>query len=83
MFGKHYPEHSTGERVFSVDPRPVQFGEGACRELGYEAQRLGMSCAALICDAVSHALPATGLALESLHKAGIRCQIYSLSLIHI
>lgn len=77
MFGKHYQERENGETIFSVDPRPIKFGVGACHELGYEANRLGIRSAAIFCDAISIDLPPSSRSLQSLDEAGVAYQVYS------
>ncbi len=76
MFGKYYQEQKNGETVFSVDPRPVKFGVGAARELGYEAQRLQIKWAAVFSDATTTSLPTTETALASLRQYGINYRVY-------
>ena len=39
-----------GETVFTVTPAPIKFGAGALRELGADAQLLGMKRVALFAD---------------------------------
>ncbi|MCP4008590.1 MAG: iron-containing alcohol dehydrogenase [Proteobacteria bacterium] len=77
MFGDHYIERENGETIFSVDPRPIKFGIGACQELAYELKRLGMSHVAIFTDAITVELAPCSLALQSLDEAGIRYQVYS------
>lgn len=77
MFGKHYIERENGETIFSVDPRPIKFGVGACRELAYEVKRLNMSKVAIFTDAITIGLEPCTFALESLDDAGIDYEVYS------
>ena len=77
MFGKHYIERENGETIFSVDPRPIKFGVGACQELGYDVNRLNMSNVAIFTDAITCDLAPCLLALQSLDEAGIRYRVYS------
>jgi len=77
MFGEHYVERENGETIFSVDPRPIKFGVGACRELAYEVKRLKMSNVAIFTDAIAVDLEPSAIALQSLDDAGIHYQVYS------
>jgi hydroxyacid-oxoacid transhydrogenase len=77
MFGSHYKQRKNGETIFTVDPRPIKFGVGACRELAYEVRRLNITSVALFSDAVTIGLAPTLLALQSLDEAGIAYQVYS------
>lgn len=76
MFGKHYFARPQGEQIFSVDPRPIKFGEGAGRELGYEAQRLQLHRVAVFCDNRTAKLKPTLTALQSLKEAGACFELY-------
>jgi alcohol dehydrogenase class IV len=77
MFGKHYREHKNGETIFSVDPRPIKFGVGACRELAYEIKRMEINSVAIFSDVITIDLSPSALALKSLDDAGITYQVYS------
>ena len=77
MFGKHYIEQENAETIFSVDPRPIKFGDGASRELAYEVTRLQIRHVAIFTDAITIDLEPCTLALQSLDDAGISYQVYS------
>lgn len=77
MFGKHYRAHKNAETIFSVDPRPIKFGDGASREVGYEAKSRQILSVAIFSDAITIALPPSIHALESLLEAGISYEVYS------
>ena len=65
-----------GETVFSVSAAPIKFGPGALREIGADAQGLGMTRVALFVD--PHVL--TGIAGETavgaLRAAGVDVVVY-------
>jgi len=79
MFGKHYQYRTGGERLFTVDPRPIKVGPGAVRELGSDASALGMRRAAVFTDSTVMQLAPYGHALESLRAAGIDVEVYDLT----
>jgi len=77
MFGDHYQFRQGGERLFTVDPRPIKVGPGAMRELGSDAGAMGIRRAALFTDsAITHLEPYDN-ALKSLRDAGIEFDVYS------
>ncbi len=65
-----------GETVFTVNSTPIKFGPGALREVGADAQALGMKRVALFVD--SHVLAgATGeTVLGALRAAGLDVAVY-------
>lgn len=76
MFGEHYRYREGGERLFTVDPRPIKVGPGAIRELGADALALGMQRAVVFTDnAVTHLEPYRN-ALDALRQAGVSCEVY-------
>lgn len=76
MFGEHYQFKPGGERLFTVDPRPIKVGPGAVGDLGSDARSLGIQRAAVFTDAsVSHLEP-YGRALEALRAAGVEFEVY-------
>ncbi len=77
MFGEHYIERKNGETIFSVDPRPIKFGVGACQELAYEVKCLKINNAAIFTDATTIGLEPCTLALQSLKDANISYRVYS------
>jgi len=79
MFGKHYRFADGGERLFTVDPRPIKVGPGAVGELGSDAAALGMRRAAVFTDSAVMHLEPYGRALESLRRAGIEFDVYDLT----
>ncbi len=71
MFGEHYQEHKNGESIFSVDPRPIKFGVGACRELAYEVKRLEINTVAIFSDVITIEL-APGAMASGLNPPAIK-----------
>jgi len=65
-----------GETIFSVSSSPIKFGAGALRELGAEAQALGMKRIGLFVDAhVLGSIPGQ-TALAALREAGVAVEVY-------
>ena len=65
-----------GETIFSVSSSPIKFGAGALRELGAEAQALGMKRVGLFVDAhVLDSIPGQ-TALAALREAGVAVEVY-------
>ena len=65
-----------GETIFSVSSSPIKFGAGALRELGAEAQALGMKRVGLFVDAhVLDSIPGQ-TALAALRDAGVAVEVY-------
>jgi hydroxyacid-oxoacid transhydrogenase len=79
MFGEHYHYHEGGERLFTVDPRPIKVGPGAIGELGADAASLGIRRAAVFTDGAVARLEPYGRALDALKNAGIEFDIYDLT----
>jgi alcohol dehydrogenase class IV len=71
-----YLSPGAGETVFSVSASPIKFGAGALRELGADAQTLGMKRVALFVD--PHVLDSAAgeTALAALREAGIDVAVY-------
>ena len=65
-----------GETVFTVSSTPIKFGVGALRELGADAQGLGMKRVALFVDNHVRASAPGETALDSLRSAGIDVAVY-------
>ncbi len=65
-----------GETVFSVSSSPIKFGPGALRELGADAQALGMKRVALFVDPHVQASAPGDTALGSLRAAGLEVGVY-------
>jgi len=65
-----------GETVFSVSSSPIKFGPGALRELGADAQALGMKRVALFVDPHVLASAPGDTALGSLRAAGLEVGVY-------
>jgi alcohol dehydrogenase class IV len=65
-----------GETVFSVSSSPIKFGAGALRELGADAQSLGLKRIAMFVD--KHVLDSApgATALGSLRAAGLDVAVY-------
>lgn len=76
MFGEHYQYRPGGERLFTVDPRPIKVGPGAVRELGPDARALGIKRAALFTDDAITGLEPYERALESLREAGVAIDVF-------
>ncbi len=66
-----------GEMVFSVSSSPIKFGPGALRELGADAQALGMKRVALFVDPHVLASTAGETALGALRAAGLDVGVYT------
>jgi len=65
-----------GETVFSVSASPIKFGPGALRELGADAQTLGMKRVALFVDEHVLASEPGEVALGALRAAGVDVAVY-------
>ena len=65
-----------GETVFSVSSTPIKFGPGALREVGADAQALGMKRVALFVDPHVLASAAGETALGALRAAGLDVAVY-------
>ncbi len=65
-----------GETIFSVSSVPIKFGPGALRELGADAQALGMTRVALFVDAHVLASAPGETALASLREAGLDVAVF-------
>ena len=65
-----------GETVFSVSASPIKFGSGALRELGADAQALGMKRVALFVDPHVLASAPGDTALSALRAAGLDVGVY-------
>ncbi len=65
-----------GESVFSVSSSPIKFGAGALRELGADAQALGMKRVAFFVDAHVLASAPGETALGALRAAGLDVAVY-------
>jgi alcohol dehydrogenase class IV len=65
-----------GETVFAVSSVPIKFGPGALRELGADAQSLGMKRVALFVDPHVLASPPGETALASLRGAGLDVAVF-------
>jgi alcohol dehydrogenase class IV len=76
MFSKHYQYHEGGERLFTVDPRPIKVGPGAVRELGADALALGIRRAAVFTDTGVARLEPYGAAIDSLRSSGVSFEVY-------
>ncbi len=65
-----------GETIFSVSSSPIKFGAGALRELGADAQALGMKRVGLFVDAHVLGSAPGETALAALRDAGIEFAIF-------
>jgi len=79
MFGEHYRFDTDGERLFTVDPRPIKVGPGATGELGADCRAHGIGRAAVFTDEVVAGLEPYGRAIEALQAAGIDIAVYDLT----
>jgi alcohol dehydrogenase class IV len=64
------------ESVFTVSAAPIKFGAGALREVGADAQALGMKRVALFVDSHVLASPPGRTTLDALRAAGIEVEVY-------
>lgn len=71
-----YLSPGEGETVFSVSASPIKFGVGALREIGADAQALGMKRVALFVDPHVLASAPGHTALESLRAAGLEFAVF-------
>lgn len=73
---KSYLAPGEGETVFAVSSSPIKFGPGALREIGADAQALGMKRVALFVD--SHVLASApgDTALGALRAARLDVAVY-------
>ena len=81
MFSSHYQATPDGERIFTVDPRPIKFGVGAVDELGLDARAFGMQRIAVFTDTQVAELEPTQRALAALKSAGLDVALYSETLV--
>ena len=65
-----------GETVFTVNASPIKFGAGALREIGADAQALGMTRVGCFVDPHVLASAAGETALASLRAAGLDFAVY-------
>ena len=73
----HYYELTgPGDDVFSVDVAAIKYGPGSLREVGDEADALGIRRAAVFTDPVVGGLEPVRTLLDSLRAAGIDFEIY-------
>lgn len=73
----HYYEFTeSGDDVFSVDASAIKFGPGSLREVGDDADALGIRRAALFTDAVVGSLEPVRTVIDSLRAAGVDFEIY-------
>jgi len=79
MFGEDYKFQAGGERLFTVEPRPIKVGPGAMRELGADAKALGIRRAAVFTDAAVAGLESYQHALKSLRDAGVALEVFDKS----
>jgi alcohol dehydrogenase class IV len=71
-----YLAPGAGETIFAVSSVPIKFGPGALRELGADAQSLGMKRVALFVDPHVLASEPGDAALASLREAGLDVAVY-------
>lgn len=79
MFGEHYHFTPGGERLFTVDPRPIKVGPGATSELGSDAMLLNIRRAAVFTDSTVRRLEPCERALNALRRAGVDFEVYDLT----
>ncbi|MEL0344184.1 MAG: iron-containing alcohol dehydrogenase, partial [Deltaproteobacteria bacterium] len=66
-----------GDKVFSVEAPKIKFGNGVLNELGEDAKSLGMRRVAVFTDRIVAEQESLEIAVKSLEKAGMECQIYN------
>lgn len=73
----HYYEFVEGnESVFAVDPTAIRFGSGVLREIGHDAQQLGLKRVALFTDTTVSQLEPVAVATKALRDAGVDVVLY-------
>ncbi|MGA0156921.1 MAG: hydroxyacid-oxoacid transhydrogenase [bacterium] len=65
-----------GDKVFSVEAPKIKFGNGVLNELGEDAKSLGMRRVAVFTDRIVAEQESLTIAVNSLEKAGMECEIY-------
>ena len=63
--------------MFSVEAPKIKFGNGVLNELGEDAKSLGMRRVAVFTDRIVAEQESLGIAVKSLEKAGMECEIYN------
>ncbi len=73
----HYYEFVEGnESVFAVDPNAIRFGTGVLRQIGHDAQQLGLKRVALFTDRTVRELEPVAVVIQALHAAGVDVVLY-------
>lgn len=72
-----YPVVPGKESIFTIEVPKIKYGEGSLKELGQDAQSLGMTRVALFTDTTLAELPAVAAAMESLKTAGLDAEVYA------
>ena len=62
--------------MFSVEAPKIKFGNGVLNELGEDAKSLGMRRVAVFTDRIVAEQESVKIAVKSLGKAGMECEIY-------
>lgn len=74
--GAYYSFLDGGDVTFSVDVNAIKFGPGVLREIGDDAQRLGMTRAALLTDAGLAGSAHVAIVREALAASGVDVVVY-------
>ena len=73
----HYYELVEGnESVFAVDSNAIRFGPGVLREIGHDAQQLGLKRVALFTDRTVSELEPVAVVTQAPHAAGVDVVLY-------
>ena len=63
--------------MFSVEAPKIKFGNGVLNELGEDAKSLGMKRVAVFTDRIVAEQESLTIAVNSLEKVGMECEIYN------
>jgi hydroxyacid-oxoacid transhydrogenase len=74
--GHYYPFTEGGDTAFAVDGNSVKYGPGVLREIGDDAQVLGMTRVMLLTDAALAKTEHVAVVQEALAKAGVEVILY-------
>jgi len=72
----YFQPSSGGDTAFSIEAPRIKFGPGVLREVGGDAQALGMTRIALFTDSKVAQLEPLAKAKKSLEAAGLDCVVY-------
>jgi hydroxyacid-oxoacid transhydrogenase len=74
--GHYYPFTEGGDTAFAVDANAVKYGPGVLREIGDDAQVLGMTRVMLLTDPALAGTEHVAVVQEALAKAGVEVILY-------